>query len=247
MERKELVNRMNDLALKSYRENVFCFTNFLSSGDAAAAYEVAGQNEVTLWGGSEGCERVVARFGDSAAFGYETEFPISVIKVEPLHRKFADKLSHRDYLGALMNLGIERDLIGDIVVRDMYAYVFALSHIAPFICEHLTSVRHTNVSCALTDSASEDVRPVLVREELNVSTVRIDSIIARLYHLSRGAAQGLIAGGQMLVNGRSELSISFRPKEDDVIAVRGYGKFVYRGLPHETKKGRQVVSVDRYA
>ena len=242
----ELHDRFEELAAKSYRENVFCFTGFLSTGDAAEALDAANPNEVTLWGGAAGCERVVARFGDRAALGYETPFPISVIKAEPLHRKFADELTHRDYLGALMNLGIERDVIGDIAVRGTHTYIFALAHIAPFICEQLTRVRHTSISCEVMEDAPEDAGPSLEREELNVSAARVDSIIARLYHLARSAAQTLVTGGLVYVNGRSVLSASLELKEDDVVSVRGHGKFIYRGMLHKTKKGRMAVSVDRY-
>lgn len=246
MEKQELRKRFEELIRRSYRENVFYFTNFLSPSDAAIAYELAKQNEMNSFGGANGCERVVIRFGDPETFGYEEAFPISVIKIEPRHLKYADALTHRDYLGALMNLGIERDLLGDIVVRETHAYLFSLSHIAPFICENLRRIKHTDVACAVLEEAPEDAGPHLVRESLNVSAVRIDSIIARLYHLSRGSAQQLITGGDLLVNGRSVLSVSYQPKPDDVCSLRGYGKFIYRGELHETKKGRLQVAVDRY-
>ena len=126
------------------------------------------------------------------------------------------------------------------------AYIFVLAHIAPYICENLDRVKQTTISCAVIEREIEEIKPSLVREELNVSSIRVDSVLARLYHLSRSAAQELVAGGNLLVNGRSVLSISYEPKEGDVLTVRGYGKLIYRGPEHETKKGRLVVSVDRY-
>ena len=71
-----------------------------------------------LFGGSEEAERMVVRFGDPEDMGYEEAFPITLLKIEPLLQKYADALGHRDFLGALMNLGIERSTLGDIFIKD---------------------------------------------------------------------------------------------------------------------------------
>lgn len=77
---------------------------------------------ITLYGGREEAERKILRFGSEAELGYEQPFPICCIRIRPLSAKFADKLSHRDYLGALMNLGIERSTIGDILPGEGEAF-----------------------------------------------------------------------------------------------------------------------------
>ena len=74
--------------------------------------------------GTEGCERQMLRFGSEETLGYEEAFPISCVVIRPSAPKFAEELTHRDFLGALMNLGIERDVLGDIIVRDAVGYVF---------------------------------------------------------------------------------------------------------------------------
>ena len=83
----------------------------------AQAFEV-------LFGGAAGAERVMIRFGDEESLGYEQPFPIAIIKAEPVSPKFAEKLTHRDFLGAILNLGIERSTVGDIIVRESTAYFF---------------------------------------------------------------------------------------------------------------------------
>lgn len=80
---------------------------------------------ITLYGGREEAERKILRFGSEAELGYEQPFPICCIRIRPLSAKFADKLSHRDYLGALMNLGIERSTMA-IFCRER-AKLFVLS------------------------------------------------------------------------------------------------------------------------
>ena len=81
----------------------------------------------TVFGGTEASERAVVRFGDPEAFGYEEDFPIDILAIVPLADKFADDLTHRDFLGALMSLGIERSLLGDIIVTGKKAYLFCLN------------------------------------------------------------------------------------------------------------------------
>ena len=116
---QQLKNRFRDLADKSFRQGIYTFTGFLG----LSSQELFWQEETGLKyagyrlnGGYEGAERVLIRFGSGEDLGYETEFPIACIRIAPLARKFADELSHRDFLGALMNLGIERCKLGDIMI-----------------------------------------------------------------------------------------------------------------------------------
>jgi RNA-binding protein YlmH len=250
-EEEKLIKRFRELSEQSYQNNVFYFTDFLSPSDAALVYLAtenggAAHPELTLWGGAEDCERVIIRFGNEAEFGYSVPFPIQLIQIEPVMKKFADELSHRDFLGALMNLGIERDTIGDIVVKDKTAYVFVVERIAEYISEHLSQVKHTSVRCQMLSEMPELVKPELEPVELIVASIRMDSILAKLYHLSRNQALELFRKKLVLVNGRVCENNSGIPKENDVIAVRGYGKFIYRKLAYDTKKGKQAIVVERY-
>jgi RNA-binding protein YlmH len=250
-EDEKLIKRFQELSEQSYQNNVFYFTDFLSASDAALVYPATGsdnvvQPDITLWGGAEGCERVMIRFGNEEEFGYSVPFPIQLLRIEPLIKKFADELSHRDFLGALMNLGIERDTIGDIVVKDKTAYVFVVERIAEYITEHLSQVKHTSVKCQVLTDMPEAVKPELEPVELIVASIRMDSILAKLYHLSRNQALELFRKKLVLVNGRVYENNSGIPKENDVIAVRGYGKFIYRRLAYDTKKGKQAIIVERY-
>ena len=246
MSETDLKKRFAELLEKSYKNDTFCFTDFLSPSDAACVYDVAGNRDFSLWGGAEGCERVVIRFGNAEELGYEIPFPIKLLKLEPVNKKFADELSHRDFLGSLMNLGIERDVLGDIVVRDDHAYIFVLEKMAGYIEENLTRVKHTVIKCIEATELPEDVKPVLEECTVILSGVRLDGIISKLYRLSRGDSQELFKENKVLVNGRLNLSASLEPKPDDVIAVRGKGKFIYRGISGETRKGRIAVKVEKY-
>lgn len=246
MDAQGLVKRFSELAEQSYQNSTFYFTDFLSPSDVALVYTAVNETEFSLWGGAEGCEREMIRFGNAEDLGYEIPFPIQVLRIEPLLKKFADDLNHRDFLGAIMNLGIERDTIGDIVVKDKVAYVFVVERIAEYILENLKQVKHTHMKCQIIAEMPEEVAPQLEPELLTVSSVRLDAVIAKLYHLSRSQSLELFRRKSILLNGRIMENNSSIPNAGDAVAVRGYGKFIYRGIQHETQKGKYAVLVERY-
>lgn len=246
-EERQLKKRFQDLAEKSYSQNIYTFTGFLSLAEqdilagAAAAFPHV---PFALEGGNDQTERKMARFGSEEELGYEMDFPIVCLEIKPLSEKFADNFSHRDFLGALMNLGIDRSTVGDIFQEGKRAYVYCTDTMASYICENLTKVRHTNVVCKVTESLEE----VLLKEpktmDVVVSSERIDGMISKVYHLSRGQSIELFRAKKIFVNGRQMENNSYTLKEDDSVTVRGLGKFVYRGLRHTTKKGKLCASAD---
>lgn len=152
---QQLKNRIRELADKSYNQNQYTFTGFLGLAEQDALWQVEREVKfagITLYGGREEAERKILRFGSEAELGYEQPFPICCIRIRPLSAKFADKLSHRDYLGALMNLGIERSTIGDILPGEGEAFLFCQDTIAEFICDNLEQIRHTHVRCEVVNA-----------------------------------------------------------------------------------------------
>lgn len=246
---EQIKKRFMELAEKSGRNSQYLFTDFLSLAEQDLFYQAMkqfGETAYSVSGGVEGAERVMVRFGSPEDFGYESDYPIACIEVRPVLEKFAEDLSHRDYLGALMNLGIERDLLGDIIIRGSTAYLFCVERMADYIIEQLDKVRHTNVKCVRSGNVPKEAEPSLLRQELVVSAQRADGIVAKVYHLSRSQSLSLFREKKVFVNGRSfeNNSGTFCPGE--VVSVRGYGKFRYDGMLTETKKGRVRVSIAQY-
>lgn len=246
MDEKLLKKRFAELAALSRRQNVYHYTDFLTPAEAADARAMTPEKECCAFGGAGDCERVMIRFGDPVQIGYEEPFPICVLKIEPRNRKYAEDLTHRDYLGALMHLGLERSVFGDILVREGTAYVFAAERMADYVCEELTQVRHTDVSCEIPDGIPEEARPVLQPEQIIAASPRLDNVIAKVWHLSRTKAKELFASGAVQNGGRPCEKESVIPQEGDVISVRGYGKFRYAGQTGTTKKGSVVLQIDKY-
>lgn len=245
----QIQKRFMDLANKSYGQGCFTFTDFLGLAEQDAFHRM--ERELVfagfcLWGGFEGADRVIFRFGNPEEFGYDVEFPISCIHIKPLSAKFADKLTHRDFLGALMNLGIERSVLGDIKVGDKEAYLFCKDEMVPFICENLVQVKHTNVVCK-----EAEYRPLPEEEPkvvtLQVSSLRADAVIAKVINQSRSEVLAQFTQGKVYLNGRLLESNAKTLKETDVVNVRGEGKFIVQALEGETRKGKLCIKVAVYA
>ena len=246
---KLLKKRFCELAKKSYTGAYFTFTDFLGlaeQGDFADIEREITGIKYTAFGGAEGAERVMIRFGDCEELGYEEEFPIVCIKAEPAAPKFADKLTHRDFLGALLNLGIERSTLGDIPIIDNIGYIFAKRDIAPFIISELTRIKRTDVRLSLVESLPEGELYRTEKRRIQTSGERIDALVAKLFGLSREESLGLFKRGLVFIDGRLCENNSKIPKTDSVISVRGYGRFVYKGYESTTKKGKLNIDIELY-
>lgn len=240
--------RLGELAEKSFKSNCFSYTDFLGMSELAVFYE----NERALkyacpnvFGGHEGFERGIVRFGNPDEFGYEEPWPVALIKISPAAEKFADDLGHRDFLGALMSMGVERSVIGDIVVDGKCAYVFCLDRIADFLCDGLISVRHTTVHAEKTEISEVPVfkENAAAEKRIQVSSERIDAVIAHVLNISRSASLELFRQQKVFVNGRVMENTSYLLKNEDAVTVRGFGRFRFDGVESVSRKGKLNVII----
>lgn len=240
--------RLEELAARADRSGSYTYTPFLGLAERDVLERL--ERELPLpheaFGGSAGCERVMVRFGTPALFGYDEPFPIRLLHARPTSRKFADKLTHRDYLGALMGLGVERSSTGDVILRDNGAFIFCTAQIADYLRENLTAAKHTPLSTEFADELPEGELFSLSPAELTVASSRLDAVAAAWAKLSRGDMQELIERGLVFVNGRRMETGAKAIPENAAVSVRGVGRLIYRGELRRTKKGRQVVKIDRY-
>lgn len=241
--------RFLELARKSYNSGIYTFTDFLGLGEQSAFHEIERELSgipYTAFGGTNGCERVMIRFGSEELCGYDMPFPISIVLCQPLSDKFAEKLSHRDFLGAILNLGIDRSVLGDIAIVDKCAYLFVKEGMAEFVTDELTKVRKTAVKCCIVDSAPEGT--LYNTKEVRVQAVgeRIDALVAKVFSISRDDSATLFSRGLVFISGKCCESVSHKLKEGDIVSVRGYGRFIYRGVEGHTKKGKLNILIEQY-
>lgn len=249
MEDQQLRKRFHDLAERSYARDLFTFTGFLGLGEQDVFWQEEPKLKYAgyaLYGGCEGTDRMMVRFGNAEKFGYDVPFPIVCIHIAPLSSKFADDLNHRDFLGALMNLGIDRSTLGDIKAGDKQAYLFCQDSVADFICDNLDKVRHTSVRCTVAENAGELVEEEPERISVQVQSVRVDAVLAKVYNLSREKSQELFRSGKVFVNGRACENNAKPLKAGDVVNARGYGKLRLEEGRRETRKGKLAIEAAVY-
>ncbi len=249
-EEAQLKKRFLELADRAYTNYQYQFTGFLNLMETSLFLQSAREFPhvpYTLYGGTEDCERQMARIGSVELMGYEEPFPICCLKSEPNLQKFADQLGHRDVLGALMNLGVERSNIGDIILCDNVAYIFCHERMAEFLATELTQIRHTPVKCSVIEALPEAA--TLRKTEnvrVQVASVRLDALISKVYNLSRGDSLELFRLKRVFVDGKICENNSYTVKADEVISVRGFGKFKYLSQDGVSKKGKLNVTVEKY-
>jgi len=182
-----------------------------------------------------------------AEFELSEHNPITILKIT-FDTKFQSKaLTHRDYLGALINLGIERQVIGDILTEDDLAYVFVLKHIADYIVTSLVKVNRYFVSVEAITAINKNItEPKFELRQGTVQSIRIDSILTCAFHISRTAVTEYISSGKVFINYKLVSKNSASLKEGDFITLRGVGKCKLIIIGTQTKKNRYHVTFHLY-
>ncbi|MDO4620711.1 MAG: YlmH/Sll1252 family protein [Lachnospiraceae bacterium] len=249
MDTELLKKRLRELDHMVYQRDIPANTGFLTPEEQDVFLRM--QKELKgcrnlLWGGFETAERKAAFFLPSYADEEKSSIPLSWLKIEPVNERFADELTHRDYLGALMSLGIERDRTGDIVINGKTALVVCLPEMAEYLCENLTSVRHTKVTCTETELPEALAAPTIEEVTGSVASPRLDAVAGFAFHMARGVIQDAVKAGYVYVNGRQVTSPGTELKEQDLVSVRHRGKFIYYGVIGKSKKDRAIVRLGLY-
>ena len=247
-----LLKRFEDLSRTAYQRGINIYTGFLSLYEQNLHINHAASgmlsSKFAFLGGHEYAERKIACFYDySMLLG---DNPISVILIKPQNSRFAEELSHRDYLGALMNLGIEREVIGDIITTDdKSTYIICKSSMADYIMDNYYTVKHTQVSCTLI--SNEELEELSIKPEFeeiigSVSSLRLDCVLSLAFKKSRTQAAEYIKAGAVYVNSKLTESTSYQLKDSDVVSMRGFGKFIFDSTGGQSKKGKTYIKLLKY-
>ena len=238
-----LEKRFIELADRAEERCCVTFSDFLNMEEKSTLEALKLNTQYCLFGGYDTAERCVAAFGYGCG---DADFPIAIIKAEPVSPKFADKLTHRDFLGSLMGLGIRREVLGDIVISDNIGYIFCLNGIAEYIAQSLGKVRHTTVKCSIVAQLPEAAQSIPEEKQLIAASERLDVIVAAVYGFSRSEVKEFFTNRKIFINSSQCENFSRIPKAGDIVSVRGKGRFVYNGVLGNTKKNRFIISVGIY-
>ncbi len=222
------------------------FTDFLNLSEIEASKTMLSGSNYMFYGGIADAERRMLCIAPEQVTISPEMFPICGIRIIPKNIKFAEEFSHRDVLGSVLGLGLERAVIGDIYVKGKEAYVLCAEHIADFLVGQLLQIRHTNVVCKIAQAEETEFTKEFQVIQRTVSANRIDAVAAAAFGVSRSSAAAAISGGKVFINGREITSPSVIVKEQDIISFRGYGKVKLKEIGGLTKKGRIAVVLERY-
>ena len=244
-----LEKRLNELALRASHTGRVCYTRFLEPAQADAVRAAASHAgaRAAFWGGYEGAERVVAAF-----YADETpaarDYPIRALRIE-WNAKFANP-GHRDLLGAVMGLGIDREVTGDIAMGEhrgeRCAYLFALDDMAAYIAASLEGAGRAAVKVSEASEAPKLLPPEGQSLRLTVQQARLDAVLAAACRLSRSEAQRLVDAGLVKLNHVPNTHADAKLSEGDLISARGHGRVRVEAFLGESRRGRQVVTVFKY-
>ena len=252
---ESLFARLNDLKECAVRGNVGVSAFFSPREEyAAIQYLKSLKAEFISYGGYSNAERkkiyILPEFIEDAEsidtiieYGFLCE--IDCVKISG--SGFVE-LSHRAVMGSLLGLGIERDVIGDIVILDKNnAIFFCDAHLTQFFVENLERVGRDKVKVRrieLDESILPERKFVSISD--TVASARIDCVVAALCSLSREKAKELLSAGYVELN----YECTERPDKEvcvpAIISARGYGKFMVESLSDKTKKGRYKLVAKKF-
>ncbi len=179
--------------------------------------------------------------------GYSPSEVCGIVALELKGSSFV-ALSHRDYMGSLLGLGLERDVIGEIAVTGEHcATVFVSDSVSRFICESLTKVGKDTVKCSPFEPP-RDFTPPRAFAKINAiaASERADSVVAGLTGMSRSEAKEACLSGSVDVNYLPCKGADMKLSPGDTVSIRGYGKYIIDGYTGETRSGRLRLSARKY-
>ncbi len=257
-EEQIIYNHFNDLSRLANKRGRPVFSGFVGLNEMGLMYKLFEEknileNYVIVFGGYKDAERKMVCFLPEEGYREveENDFPIECIKISPVNKKFCDALTHRDFLGTIMGVGIERDQVGDIVVKKAdtgnacIGYVFCCQDKASLLL-NIKRVRHTSVQAKTVDGAYLSLIQEYKDIHGSVSSMRLDAVTAVAIKMSRSKCLLLIKDGNVHINGRLCTENSKILYDGDIISISGYGKYRIEASQFTTKKGRYHITVKQY-
>lgn len=172
------------------------------------------------------------------------KFPIKTIKIT---KKYKKELSHRDYLGTVLSKGIKREQVGDILVGENGADILILSDIADYVASDIDKIANVGVKAVVGDISSVVAyEPKFETINTVAASLRLDALIAAMLKISRKEASSLIIGEKVSVNHLPCGNVSHIVKENDIISVRGSGRFVFVRVYGTTRSDRLHIEIKKY-
>lgn len=167
----------------------------------------------------------------------------SFLHIYPIAKEYSRSLTHRDFMGSILSLGLERNVIGDILVDDNEAIVIIESKLVPFIKNELMKIKHTLIKVEEKEDriVPDNFLPKFENLVGNIASQRLDLIIGWLTNSSRAKAENYIVSGFVKIGDQTILDKSKKINENTIITIKGKGKFIFQEVIGRSKKDRLIV------
>ena len=246
---RPFVEKLADIIARTDSLHELRRTEFLDPRQASIVESLVHRHsdlQLMLEGGHPDAERKRALIAPDYMTLTAEDAGLCVIAIHSADAKLAE-LDHGDYLGALLGLGVKRDVIGDLHVHPNGCHCVVAEELATFIDLHLKQVHRVGVSTSVLP-IHELVPVIPTREEMSftVASMRLDAIVGDVWRLSRAKALVPIKAGRCRVNWKTEENPSCLLQEGDTISLKGFGRFVIHRVDGETKKGRIRLTVAKF-
>ena len=251
---KILLAQVLDKIEEVEKKNKIEYTNFLDLAQIELVQKFINKIKVDnyiSYGGFEQAERKMFVFYpekfNSTVVEKNLSNIIQIIRIE-LPDDLKGKYAHREYLGAVIKLGIERKKVGDIIVDNNGADIIIDKDISKFLLDNLGSLTRFSKS-EITIQNTEDLRPVEIKKEeveIIVSSMRLDNVISELARCSRNKALDIINQERVFINFECETKKTKQIKTGDMVTIRGKGRFFIKELSGQTRSGRIVIKIEKF-
>lgn len=243
MQSELLDKRIFDTADICLKANKPKFLGFLSAEEAVLAQKILKgiKVEYCFFGGYEDADRVM--LGCFPEWDEERKFPIIPLTVT--FRK-SDSLTHRDFLGSLMGLGLKRETVGDILIEEGRGVIFLTDETAGYVISQLEKIGRVGVEIKKGFSLPLPQASRLQDFSETIPSSRLDAVVSAVAKLSRSDAAEKIEAGLVAVNSVVCEKVTKSVFAGDIISIRSKGKYVIDSLEDKTRKGRFILKFKKY-
>ncbi len=251
---KACLAQVTDKIELSKRKNSVESTDFLDMYQLSLVKAFLKKNNITnyiLYGGYEEAERkilvVYPEHEEDIVIKNQYENLVKVVRIE-LAEENKGKYSHRNYLGGIVKLGLKREKVGDIVVSPNGADIITVNEFATILENELPSLtRFQNSKISIKEIKELKKQEIRVEDvKIIVPSLRLDTVVSDLARTSRNKAVQIIKQERVFINGQNETKQAKQLKMEDVLTIRGKGRFIIKEVTGTTRSGRQVVRVEKY-
>lgn len=251
-EEKLLISKIEDKIKFCKTKNKITNTDFLQVSEVGIAKKLLLEKRINnyfFFGGRENADRNILVFYPEKLTEEMARHNMSNV-LEGIRIVLPNELKyeHRDYLSGIMKLGIRREKFGDIVVKENGADIVTLKEVSNYLLDgikELTRFRKSEISLINIEEI-ENIKTEFEEIKIIVSSIRLDNFVAELAKCSRSQAELIIEEQRVFLNSELQEKGSKKINEEDIITIRGKGKYIYSGIDRETKSGKYLVIMKKY-